>query len=147
MTKWLRNEKGFTMVEMMVVLIIIAVLIGGGMGFYNGYIGKAKKTKAKAEISVMQAALDAYYAENDVYPNDDNVSKLSSAGIDTSMVTVGTNDLTKKFCYQARDTDQKTYVITTATKQDDKYIYGTGSYGKSTAPTESDSKQTTPPTV
>lgn len=38
LSKFVRKDKGFTMIEMMVVLIIIAVLIGVGMKFYVGYI-------------------------------------------------------------------------------------------------------------
>lgn len=77
--KLLKNEKGFTMIEMMVVLIIIAVLIGGGIKFYSDYIENARVTKAKAQINVMQAALDAYYAENGEYPETDD--DLLTAGI------------------------------------------------------------------
>ena len=36
--RYLNNEKGFSMIEMMVVLIIIAVLLAGGIKFYLGYI-------------------------------------------------------------------------------------------------------------
>ena len=64
----IRNEKGFTMIEMMVVLIIIAVLIAGGIKFYLGYIENAKVTKAKAQISNMQALMDSWYAEKGSYP-------------------------------------------------------------------------------
>ncbi|MDD2554423.1 MAG: prepilin-type N-terminal cleavage/methylation domain-containing protein, partial [Desulfotomaculaceae bacterium] len=77
----LRNEKGFTMVEMMVVMIIIAVLVAGGIKFYQVYIENAKVTKAKAQISTMQAALDTYYAENGAYPFGDTlVSQMLNAG-------------------------------------------------------------------
>ncbi len=59
--KFMRGEKGFTLIEMMVVLIIIAVLIGAGIRAYMGYIGRAKITKATGDISTMAAALDSYY--------------------------------------------------------------------------------------
>ncbi len=80
--RYLNNEKGFSMIEMMVVLIIIAVLIAGGIRFYLGYIENSRVTKAKAQISTMQAALDAYYAEKAEYPNGDELeSALLNAGI------------------------------------------------------------------
>jgi len=80
--KHVRNEKGFTMIEMMVVLIIIAVLIAGGIKFYLGYIENAKVTKSKANITVMQAALDAYYSEKGAYPQTN--AELLNAGIRTT---------------------------------------------------------------
>ena len=77
--RYLNNEKGFSMIEMMVVLIIIAVLMAGGIKFYLGYIENSRVTKAKAQISTMQAALDAYFAEQTKYPADN--AGLLNAGI------------------------------------------------------------------
>lgn len=79
MIKRLRNEKGFTMIEMMVVLIIIAVLIAGGIKFYLGYIENSKITKAKGQIATMQAALDSFFAEKGSYP--DTTNELKEAGL------------------------------------------------------------------
>lgn len=75
---FLRNEKGFSLIEIMAVMIIIAVLIGGGMKFYSGYIENARVAKAKAQIATMQAAIDSYYAEKGVYPNG-NYDQLDAA--------------------------------------------------------------------
>lgn len=76
----LRSEKGFTMIEMMVVLIIIAVLIAGGIALYRGYINKAKITKAESFLSTAAAALDAYYEEYGGYPDDP-----AKAGVDVTV--------------------------------------------------------------
>jgi len=82
----LRSEKGFTMVEMMVVLIIIAVLIAGGVKFYLGYIENSKVTKAKAQISTMQAALDTYFAENGLYPTDTTAGGLKAKMLNAGLI-------------------------------------------------------------
>jgi general secretion pathway protein G len=82
--KVMRGEKGFTLVEMMVVLIIIAVLIALGIRAYIGYIGTAKMTKANGDITTIQAALDAYYSTNQAYPTGTGTTGqvlLTSAGI------------------------------------------------------------------
>jgi general secretion pathway protein G len=83
--RYLNNEKGFSMIEMMVVLVIIAVLIAGGIKFYLGYIENSRVTKAKAQISTMQAALDAYYAENAEYPNGADAATLEIALINSGI--------------------------------------------------------------
>jgi len=80
--KLLRKEEGFTMVEMMVVLIIVAVLIAGGIRFYLGYIENSRVTKAKAQIATMQAAVDAFYSERGSYPTSN--AELLNAGIRTT---------------------------------------------------------------
>jgi len=113
--RYLNNEKGFSMIEMMVVLIIIAVLIGGGIKFYLGYIENSRITKAKAQISTMQAALDAYYAENGKYPiGDDEVgleTALTNAGIKCTTAQDSKNEATceqkdpwgKEYVYEVED--------------------------------------------
>lgn len=78
------NEKGFTMIEMMIVMVIIAVLVAGGVAFYQGNIERAKVTKARAQISTMQAALDTYYAENGKYPYE--VDKLEADMLGVGLV-------------------------------------------------------------
>jgi len=88
--KLLRKEEGFTMVEMMVVLIIVAVLIAGGIRFYLGYIENSRVTKAKAQITTMQASLDSYYAENGSYPFGADLATLTSEMLNAGLVVTGT---------------------------------------------------------
>ncbi len=88
--KLLRKEEGFTMVEMMVVLIIVAVLIAGGIRFYLGYIENSRVTKAKAQITTMQASLDSYYAENGAYPFGATEAILTSEMLNAGLVVTGT---------------------------------------------------------
>jgi general secretion pathway protein G len=151
-----RSEKGFTMVEMMVVLIIIAVLIAGGIKFYLGYIENSKVTKAKAQISTMQAALDTYYAENGVYPTDAAAeglkAKMLNAGlIVTDLVPVdgtagqdGTLNVTDPWGaasnYLYHSTDGSSYYVrsgrdTVQNQLPITAVYGNGSAGVSNAPT------------
>lgn len=133
--RYLNNEKGFSMIEMMVVLIIIAVLIAGGIKFYLGYIENSRVTKAKAQISTMQAALDAYYAEQSKYPADK--AGLLNAGIaakDES--TIEANDPWAKN-YKYNVSGDK-YVVYTGKNdvqgQRNTYVAGRGTSGESDPP-------------
>lgn len=113
--RYLNNEKGFSMIEMMVVLIIIAVLMAGGIKFYLGYIENSRVTKAKAQISTMQAALDAYYAEKGQYPA--NKAGLLNAGIATP------DESTDESTIKAKDPWGKNYKYNVS---GDKYVVYTG---------------------
>ncbi len=129
-SKYFGNDKGFTMIEMMVVLIIIAVLIGGGIRFYLGYVERAKVTKAKSEITAMQAALDSYYAEKGSYPAEDD-TELVKAGLATDRISVSNTDA--PFQYTSDDDDG--YKITTREPFNNQlYLIATGERGMSSEP-------------
>jgi general secretion pathway protein G len=62
------NRAGFTLIEMLVVITVIAILAGlvTPMVFRN--VGDAKSATAHAQIESLGLALDAYRLDNDVYP-------------------------------------------------------------------------------
>lgn len=131
-SKYFGNDKGFTMIEMMVVLIIIAVLIGGGIRFYLGYVERAKVTKARSEITTMQAALDSYYAEKGSYPAESD-EELVKAGLDTNSISVSSG---KAYQYNITSSSgNSSYEIkTTTTFSGNKYLIATGEKGMSNEP-------------
>jgi general secretion pathway protein G len=135
MYKFFCRQEGFTVVEMIAVLAVIAVLAGTSFGFYRGYVDRGKITRAKMEIVNMQAALDSYYTLNDSYPSG---ADLEKAGLPLELV--GT-DGTKAYTYGYR-TDSASpssvigYVLKTSRPVGNTglYVYGAGSYGSSDPP-------------
>ncbi len=63
-----RRDRGFTLIEMIVVMIILAVIAGlvGPRLFKN--VARAKINAAKAQIELLGIALDQYRLDNDRYP-------------------------------------------------------------------------------
>ena len=59
---------GFTLIEILVVITVIAILASlvSPMVFRN--VGDAKTTAARAQIEIFGLALDAYRLDNDYYP-------------------------------------------------------------------------------
>jgi prepilin-type N-terminal cleavage/methylation domain-containing protein len=80
----MRNKKGFSLVELLVVITIIAILSVVAYSAVAGNTIKARDSKRLQDISIIQQALELYYTEKGVYPS----SPLS--------YTVGANLLTKK---------------------------------------------------
>lgn len=66
-----RHERGFTIIEMIVVIVMIAVLAGlvGPMIFGN--VGDARLQGARTQIEMFGLGLDAYRLDNDQYPTTD----------------------------------------------------------------------------
>jgi prepilin-type N-terminal cleavage/methylation domain-containing protein len=70
------SPHGFTLVEMLTVMLIIAVIAGLVMGTAGSVTKKAAKEKANTEIKAMQTALEAYRAENGTFPRNDDTDDL-----------------------------------------------------------------------
>jgi general secretion pathway protein G len=66
-----QNIKGFTLIEIMVVIIILGLLAGLVLPKFLGQEEKAKVEVAKTQIRALESALDAYKLDNGFYPTTD----------------------------------------------------------------------------
>jgi prepilin-type N-terminal cleavage/methylation domain-containing protein len=62
-----RGQAGFTLIELMAVVIITAVLATAGVSVFRKYIFSAKGGEALSVIQAIRSAEEAYQAENHVY--------------------------------------------------------------------------------
>ena len=73
----IRKAKGFTLIELIVVIGILAVLASGLITIFNPFaqFQKAQDAKRKSDLSQIQKSLEVYYQDNGRYPdNPDNPS-------------------------------------------------------------------------
>ena len=56
-------KKGFTLIEVLVVAVIVAILAAVAIPAYNGYIQTSKERVAKNTAGTVAAGLAAYYAD------------------------------------------------------------------------------------
>jgi general secretion pathway protein G len=70
--KLLKNEpshnKGFTLVELLVVLAILALLLTLAVPRYFDSIEKAKDATLRQDLNTLRESLDKFYADNGRYP-------------------------------------------------------------------------------
>ncbi|MBI3954531.1 type II secretion system protein GspG [Candidatus Collierbacteria bacterium] len=76
-------EKGFSFVELLVVITIIAVMMGIGAVSYQTTGRNSRDTRRKSDIEVIKSALEIYRAEVGQYPtlNTDINNKITSTSI------------------------------------------------------------------
>ena len=73
----MKKKLGFTLVELMVVLTVIALLLSVVVPDYVGRMKRAEEAVLQENLTVMRDALDKHYADAGKYPTnlEDLVSK------------------------------------------------------------------------
>jgi general secretion pathway protein G len=64
-----RSDRGFTMIELMVVMFLISVLAAMGMAQYRNSVTYSRESVLKADLFRMRDAIDQYYADKGQYPS------------------------------------------------------------------------------
>ena len=64
-----RGEKGFTLVELMIVVAIIGILAAIAIPQFTKYRARAQNSAALSDLRNTKTDLEGYYAEWTVYPN------------------------------------------------------------------------------
>ena len=72
MEKWYRKSTGFTLIELMIVILILAVLVAIAVHVYISAINKAKKRTCQANLRAIDGATEVFRATEDIeiYPSD-----------------------------------------------------------------------------
>ena len=87
-----RRARGFTLIELIVVMLIIALLASLAVPRYFGSVQKSKDAVLKENLTLLRDALDKYYGDNDKYPAtlDDLVSRKYLRSIPRDPITEST---------------------------------------------------------
>lgn len=70
MKAWARSQsrRGFTIVELLIVIVVIAILAAITIVVYNGIQARAENTKTTSAVEVYVKALSLYATDNGLYP-------------------------------------------------------------------------------
>jgi prepilin-type N-terminal cleavage/methylation domain-containing protein len=78
-----KRNQGFTIVELLIVIVVIGILALLVITTYSGIQAKARNSKRSADVKSLQTQIEAYFSQNGYYPNRTNMN--SDTWLDTNM--------------------------------------------------------------
>ncbi|HFB66207.1 MAG TPA: prepilin-type N-terminal cleavage/methylation domain-containing protein [Aeromonadales bacterium] len=67
----MKNNKGFTLIELMIVVVVVAVLTSIALPSYRESVAKSKRSDAQGALYGLAAAMERFFTENNTYCGSD----------------------------------------------------------------------------
>lgn len=73
------RERGWTIIELMVIIIVIAVLAIGAIIIFGNMIDRSRESATKGSLGALRSAISTYYADKEgLWPDDLEIVNATS---------------------------------------------------------------------
>src|SRR3990167_3309876 len=69
-----KRQQGFTIVELLIVIVVIGILAALVITTFTGIQQKARNTERQTDVKALHGQVEAYYAQNGKYPTLANLN-------------------------------------------------------------------------
>jgi prepilin-type N-terminal cleavage/methylation domain-containing protein len=90
--KKMKDEKGFTIVELLIVIVIIAILAAIVIVAYTGIQQRARDSSRQSDVTNIAKAITAYTTEGNAWPVTSAAAKTALVGYTTANLGTGITD-------------------------------------------------------
>lgn len=125
-SSWPGRARGFTLIEIMVVVVIIGLLAAIVAPSVVRNLDRARIARAKQDIRTIQTAMAEFYAEHYRFPTEAEGLKILAGQSDS----IGQTDLTKYIERLPRDPWDRDYLYNNPGERGDYDVYTLGADGE-----------------
>ncbi|MEC9488790.1 MAG: prepilin-type N-terminal cleavage/methylation domain-containing protein [Halanaerobium sp.] len=79
-SRLLRSKEGFTLIELMIVIVVIGILAAIAVPRIADVRSKASVAVIKSDLHNIQTSLEMFYVEHDQYPDSATLNSTTSTG-------------------------------------------------------------------
>ena len=88
------KQSGFTLTEVMIVVVIVGILATVGYPSYQEYLRRAKRAEARNMLVQVAAEQERYYSDNNAYGTLTNLGYTGTVTSETGHYTITVQNLT-----------------------------------------------------
>lgn len=112
-----KRNQGFTIVELLIVIVVIGILALLVITTYSGIQAKARNSKRQTDIQSLQTQLEAFFSQNGYYPsrtdmNDSSWLNTNMKSLDQNALTDPSNPTSSKTLVSAPTAKSYSYAVT-----------------------------------
>ncbi|MHB1865251.1 MAG: type II secretion system protein [Candidatus Saccharimonadales bacterium] len=77
MLKITKKQNGFTVIELIIVIVVVGILAAIVISTYSGIQVKQRNSKRETDIQALQTQLESFYSQNGYYPSLKDINSAS----------------------------------------------------------------------
>ncbi len=127
-----KMKRGFTLIELMIVIAVMAILIGISLPHFKGMQDEGRSAKAAGELRTLTTAIESFYIHHSEYPVQTLSVNSTTWQTDANSITTATPRIVKKALKDPFDSSrQYSYVTSAASGSEAKYyvVFSVGTDG------------------
>jgi len=107
--KLLKKEGGFTLLELLIVIVIIGILALLIIPNITSAPKKSRDTKRKTDLTTVRKGLEEYFVNNNAYPSTGGTSTFQNISTALSALTTGSAPIIKTMPSDPKNASPYTY--------------------------------------
>lgn len=106
------GKGGFTLVEVMIVMAILAILAAVAIGIYDSYIKTSFEVDPVQVLMTAASAMESYYADHDTYPRKiEDLPAFNDGTPDNRYVLHKDKDARRRFVIKIDNASESAYCL------------------------------------